>query len=353
MSFHQLPFQSFLGVSLPHVNSLVIPGYGPGIRKLGAFMDMFTPTCIHPNLISLTAFLGVFAPICFAMISHLQAPLQPLPGYWQLILAAGYLIYETLDELDGIHARSTGQTSRLGAFIDDAIDCWGCSIGLFGQLYFAIWLPLAPWQVVALFGVFMLGSFDNCQNYFLPRTASTGDDIPLKRHLMCLTHVLVYFLGVPAWLYWFWTGGLLCCFFAHFATSLIRVGYTYGLRWVTVCYLLNHFGVTVFATWFVLNPATSSTDRWYMLIAVAHALFLLQFVLLTAAFVCATQVYGTFEAIWPAVICLLSMYNAMAAMAVSLVVVVAVTGYCLAQLHLAEKAAALLVEGKSPIKVTH
>jgi phosphatidylglycerophosphate synthase len=78
------------------------------------------PESVSPNLISL--FNLFFTWIAFGLAAG--APyLTPLEGMFARI-AAGFFIwgYMVTDNLDGIHARATGQTSRLGEFMDHGLD---------------------------------------------------------------------------------------------------------------------------------------------------------------------------------------------------------------------------------------
>lgn len=83
------------------------------------------PRGITPNAIT------IFGQLC-AIIAAVTAGLATL-GMPLLFIVSGVcmLIYLTADNLDGAHARRTGQTSRLGEFLDHGLDGIANTCGLF------------------------------------------------------------------------------------------------------------------------------------------------------------------------------------------------------------------------------
>lgn len=72
------------------------------------------PAAISPNQLTFAG-LGCVL-LASALLVTWSSPLAFVAA------AALVLAYETLDCIDGKHARATGQTSRYGAFLDDAVD---------------------------------------------------------------------------------------------------------------------------------------------------------------------------------------------------------------------------------------
>ncbi len=327
-AFLSFQYDNIIEKSLPHCNGFNIPYYGIGYRKLAAWMDQYVPHWVHPNFISFLALLGALVPMAFVLKQHLANPEQPVPPIHQLLLALGFLIYETFDELDGAHARATGKCSRFGAFLDDAIDCWGFSLSLFAHIFLAVWAPLQPQHSIYIFFTFSLGAFDCTHNYYYPRTASTNDDIALMRHLICLNHVFVYFMGSPLWLEWLFFGMVLL-FGSLYVFSIAQMVYKFGICWGTFCYLSNHVAAMVFVYWYLLQEDTLLQDRYYVVIALTHAIYVLQFIMLVAAFLDSPFVYGFFETVWPGAVCALVLQiGPLHTMQLSLAVTLSVVMYC-------------------------
>ena len=81
------------------------------IYKVGFnYIQSFIPYYIHPNFITFLSFIFV-----------------NLIGFYfnnNLILAILWSLYWTCDNLDGIHARNTKQTSKLGSILDHIVDAY-------------------------------------------------------------------------------------------------------------------------------------------------------------------------------------------------------------------------------------
>jgi phosphatidylglycerophosphate synthase len=82
----------------------------------------YIPARITPNSITLTGFSLSILSVFFVFLS--------LNGYrWCLIFAAlCVFLYMACDNLDGIHARRTGQTSKLGEFLDHWFDTFNTTL---------------------------------------------------------------------------------------------------------------------------------------------------------------------------------------------------------------------------------
>lgn len=58
---------------------------------------------------------------------------REIPSLWFYGQAISYFIYRLLDEIDGKHARNTGQSSPLGLFFDHGVDAF--SVGFQGIIH--------------------------------------------------------------------------------------------------------------------------------------------------------------------------------------------------------------------------
>jgi phosphatidylglycerophosphate synthase len=88
------------------------------------------PARISPNALTLS---GVFSCFLSALFVWLGVNVSPL----FYILTAAAIFWEFLaDNLDGLHARRTGQTSRLGEFLDHWLDTICLSLLTLSMLYF-------------------------------------------------------------------------------------------------------------------------------------------------------------------------------------------------------------------------
>ena len=100
------------------------------------------PASITPNTISLFDFVVVW----MTFVAAAAAPyLSPTNGMIARFLAAlGTFVYLVGDSLDGLHARRTGQTSKLGEVIDHGLDSMGVPLSAAAM---ALTLQLDPWLV--------------------------------------------------------------------------------------------------------------------------------------------------------------------------------------------------------------
>lgn len=80
------------------------------------WMVVLVPRWISPNALTLAGLA--------ASVAAVGAALAGVAGYRWMYLASGALlfVYVTLDNLDGAHARRTGQSSRLGELLDHGLD---------------------------------------------------------------------------------------------------------------------------------------------------------------------------------------------------------------------------------------
>ena len=97
----------------PPIEKLMIPFYEWLARKI--------PEWISPNLITLTAFIcGVTS---FAVMLPYDLTLMAVvPSWCFLATSVLIMVFSTLDEIDGKHARNTKSSSALGQVLDHGLD---------------------------------------------------------------------------------------------------------------------------------------------------------------------------------------------------------------------------------------
>lgn len=122
------------------------------------FVASFVPRKISPNMITLT---GGFFMILSAFLSLLS-----ISPWMSLIHALCIFIFQTLDAIDGIHARKHDLCSKLGNYIDHATDVFAIQI-MFQVLFYCVGLDGHYLVITTLFINF---------NIFLAHweTANTG-----------------------------------------------------------------------------------------------------------------------------------------------------------------------------------
>ncbi|WP_372368305.1 CDP-alcohol phosphatidyltransferase family protein [Candidatus Uabimicrobium sp. HlEnr_7] len=99
------------------------------------------PTKLKPNTIT------IFGFFCM-LLSGVSVYLTFYGHNWAFLTATLLLfIYTASDNIDGMHARSTGQSSRLGEFLDHWLDSFSCIVVNMGM---AIVLGLHGW-ILALY----------------------------------------------------------------------------------------------------------------------------------------------------------------------------------------------------------
>ncbi|MBT3221757.1 MAG: hypothetical protein HN348_21985 [Proteobacteria bacterium] len=116
-------------------------------RVLWGPMVSHLPQSISPNALTLAGQFCAFVALVAATIDAFGSSIQ------LAIVAIGAFAYLTLDCIDGSHARRTGQTSRLGEFLDHWLD--GISGGVIVAA-FALSLDASWWAAaIAMGGVMM------------------------------------------------------------------------------------------------------------------------------------------------------------------------------------------------------
>lgn len=81
------------------------------------WLSTIVPKWIHPNLISLTGFLSILSQ---AILCIYLSPwgFEPLPSWTYFSIAIGLFVYQSMDSVDGAHARNIGIDGPLGELID-------------------------------------------------------------------------------------------------------------------------------------------------------------------------------------------------------------------------------------------
>lgn len=104
------------------------------------------PAWLTPNQLT------VAGHLCAATAVTLAFALQPLPAAGLVAMAAGILAYVLADAIDGLYARHSGKTSRLGEMLDHWLDAFTVPLVV---LSFAVVLQAPP--LLALLSVLACG----------------------------------------------------------------------------------------------------------------------------------------------------------------------------------------------------
>lgn len=94
------------------------------------FVVKFVPSWVAPNLITLVGLLSTFTSLLIAS-SYSKGSLQVQLEPWMYASTGGTLfMYQTLDAIDGKHARNTGSSSPLGELFDHGCDALNSSVSI-------------------------------------------------------------------------------------------------------------------------------------------------------------------------------------------------------------------------------
>jgi len=95
------------------------------------FSAKFVPARVSPNLVTLTGLIVTSASLCAALVVCSGDPSQYVDGNAvYVLLAFSAFAYQTLDAIDGKHARNTEQATPLGALFDHGCDCVAAIAGV-------------------------------------------------------------------------------------------------------------------------------------------------------------------------------------------------------------------------------
>ncbi len=187
---------------------------------------VFTPVArvlsalhITPNVITVTGSVATIA-VSIAVLAR---------GYlWQGAVALGVVLL--FDSLDGVLARSTGQSSAFGAFLDSTLDRLGDG-AVFGSLaaWAAMGMASGPVRTVSVIAglIAMVGA--GTVPYARARAESVGVEAKLgiaertDRLIIGLLGAFLTGLGLPEWLY---AAGLCWVAFASLVTVGQRIWFT-------------------------------------------------------------------------------------------------------------------------------
>ena len=128
-----------------YVESHSTKGVEPWILKnlCEPIVDRIPPS-ITPNALSLADHVIVWATLVAAAAAPYLSPTYGMLA--RFLAAAGTLAFLLIDSIDGMHARRTGQTSRLGEVIDHGLDALNVPLS---AAAIALTLQLDPFTIAA------------------------------------------------------------------------------------------------------------------------------------------------------------------------------------------------------------
>jgi len=85
------------------------------------WFDSLIPATVAPNAITFVGFITMFAS-ALLLLCYDQSFTQPLPSWVYVVVAVCQFLYQTLDAVDGKHARRTKSSSPLGQLFDHGCD---------------------------------------------------------------------------------------------------------------------------------------------------------------------------------------------------------------------------------------
>ncbi len=170
------------------------------------WMVVLIPRWVSPNALTLVGLA--------ASVAAVGAALGGVAGYRWMYLASGALlfVYVTLDNLDGAHARRTGQSSRLGELLDHGLD--GLASGSM-FLIGAIVLHLDPLFTVILLvsgtGAFVLTLWEQYRTNVLIIPQMSGTE---GVTMVAFLNTLAFVYDDPPWMHldvteWSFSTGIL------------------------------------------------------------------------------------------------------------------------------------------------
>mmetsp|Transcript_20020 Transcript_20020/g.69484 ORF Transcript_20020/g.69484 Transcript_20020/m.69484 type:complete len:401 (-) Transcript_20020:110-1312(-) len=93
------------------------------------FVAKFVPRWVSPNAVTLTGLTGVVIAVVLTVLVRQEEPATYINGHSVHLLSAAFMFtYQTLDAVDGKHARNTGQSTPLGAVFDHGCDAFVMSL---------------------------------------------------------------------------------------------------------------------------------------------------------------------------------------------------------------------------------
>ncbi|XP_066286398.1 choline/ethanolaminephosphotransferase 1-like [Branchiostoma lanceolatum] len=99
------------------------------LKDFWGYLAEHIPMWVAPNVIS---FLGLATLVIttFPLFLYCPTATEEVPCWFYINCITGLFIIQTLDGLDGIHARRTGSGSPVGAIVDSACDIIALGIGV-------------------------------------------------------------------------------------------------------------------------------------------------------------------------------------------------------------------------------
>lgn len=104
------------------------PVYQYALKPLAQACISITPPTIAPNVITLAGFACTFFAVVVGICISDPMFTEPIPSWYAALTGFCILAYQTLDNMDGIQARKTGNSSPLGQLFDHGIDAMNATL---------------------------------------------------------------------------------------------------------------------------------------------------------------------------------------------------------------------------------
>lgn len=156
------------------------------------------PQSIHPNSLTVGG-LAVNAVTTLLLVWCSPDAITPAPAWTYLVCALGIFVYQTLDAMDGKHARKTGTSSQLGELFDHGCDSLSTLFVTIGVCV-AIQLGTSPlwlcYYVFAAAGIFYLAHWQT----FVTGSLQFGRFEVTEIQFLCVSlHLISTVFGSDAW----------------------------------------------------------------------------------------------------------------------------------------------------------
>ncbi|GAU88258.1 hypothetical protein RvY_00996 [Ramazzottius varieornatus] len=156
------------------------------------------PQFIHPNSLTVSG-LAVNAVTTLLLVWYSPDALTPAPVWTYLVCALGIFIYQTLDAMDGKHARKTGTSSQLGELFDHGCDSISTLLVTVG-VCIAIQMGAVPfwlcYYVFAALGIFYLAHWQT----FVTGSLQFGRFEVTEIQFLCIgLHLISTIFGSDVW----------------------------------------------------------------------------------------------------------------------------------------------------------
>lgn len=157
----------------------------------------FVPARVAPNVVTLAGVVAVVVPTALLVVHHLAG--HP-PTRWLLLLQIfGIFLFQTLDAVDGKHARRTGSSSAVGSWLDHVCDIATTQVMMLGVCITvgASFGPIAWYLLAASLGVSVLLHWETAWTRVL--VLEDGASITEAQLLSMGFHALPLVAGTSFW----------------------------------------------------------------------------------------------------------------------------------------------------------